>query len=173
MTFLFHQRFYSIKGILKETIMKERLARARVYELQPALLKSLAVFDQTVRKGLEPKLLHLVKIRTSQINGCAFCQHMHAQEARHDGEQQERLDVLASWAEVAVFSERERAALRWAETLARIAQHSVHDEDYDAVAAYFNEQELVNLTGMIMAINAWNRLAISFRFQPDFQLSFN
>lgn len=153
--------------------MKERLARARVYELQPALLKSLAVFDQTVRKGLEPKLLHLVKIRTSQINGCAFCQHMHAQEARHDGEQQERLDVLASWAEVAVFSERERAALRWAETLARIAQHSVHDEDYDAVAAHFNEQELVNLTGMIMAINAWNRLAISFRFQPDFQLSFN
>lgn len=153
--------------------MKERLARARVYELQPALLKSLAVFDQAVRKGLEPKLLHLVKIRTSQINGCAFCQHMHAQEARHDGEQQERLDVLASWAEVAVFSERERAALRWAETLARIAQHSVHDEDYDAVAAHFNEQELVNLTGMIMAINAWNRLAISFRFQPDFQLSFN
>jgi len=148
--------------------MKERLARARVYELQPALLKSLAVFDQAVRKGLEPKLLHLVKIRTSQINGCAFCQHMHAQEARHDGEQQERLDVLASWPEVAVFSERERAALRWAETLARLAQHSVHDEDYDAVAAHFNEQELVNLTGMIMAINAWNRLAIAFRFQPDF-----
>lgn len=91
--------------------MKERIARTHVYELQPALLKSLAVFDQAVRKGLEPKLLHLVKIRTSQINGCAFCQHMHAQEARRDGEQQERLDVLAAWAEVAVFSERERAAL--------------------------------------------------------------
>jgi len=148
--------------------MKERIARTHVYELQPALLKSLAVFDQAVRKGLEPKLLHLVKIRTSQINGCAFCQHMHAQEARRDGEQQERLDVLAAWAEVAVFSERERAALGWAEVLAQIAQRHVRDEDYDAVAAHFNEQELVNLTGMIMAINAWNRLAISFRFQPDF-----
>jgi len=148
--------------------MKERIARTHVYELQPALLKSLAAFDQAVRKGLEPKLLHLVKIRTSQINGCAFCQHMHAQEARRDGEQQERLDVLAAWAEVAVFSERERAALGWAEVLAQIAQRHVRDEDYDAVAAHFNEQELVNLTGMIMAINAWNRLAISFRFQPDF-----
>lgn len=148
--------------------MKERIARTHVYELQPALLKSLAVFDQAVRKGLEPKLLHLVKIRTSQINGCAFCQHMHAQEARRDGEQQERLGVLAAWAEVAVFSERERAALGWAEVLAQIAQRHVRDEDYDAVAAHFNEQELVNLTGMIMAINAWNRLAISFRFQPDF-----
>ncbi|HSX84212.1 MAG TPA: carboxymuconolactone decarboxylase family protein [Cellvibrio sp.] len=149
--------------------MKERLTPARVYELQPALLKSLAVFDQAVRNGLEPKLLHLVKIRTSQINGCAFCQHMHAAEARHDDEQQERLDVVASWAEVGVFSERERAALRWAETLARLSQHPVQDEDYEAVAAHFNEQELVNLTGMIMAINAWNRLAIGFRFQPKFK----
>lgn len=149
--------------------MKERLTPARVYELQPALLKSLAVFDQAVRSGLEPKLLHLIKIRTSQINGCAFCQHMHTAEARHDGEQQERLDVVASWAEVGVFSERERAALRWAETLARLSQHAVHDGDYEAVAAHFNEQELVNLTGMIMAINAWNRLAIGFRFQPKFK----
>lgn len=149
--------------------MKERITPARVYELQPALLKSLAVFDQAVRVGLEPKLLHLVKIRTSQINGCAFCQHMHAVEARHDGEQQERLDVLISWAEVGVFSVREQAALRWAETLAGLAQRDLYNEDFDAVAEYFNEQELVNLTGVIMAINAWNRLAISFRFQPKCQ----
>lgn len=149
--------------------MKERIARQRVYDLQPAFTKSLAVFDQAVRNGIEPRLLHLVKQRVSQINGCAFCQHMHADEARRDGEQQERLDVLAAWTEVDVFSPRERAALHWAETLTRLSQQPVRDEDYAAVAAHFDEQELVNLTGAIMAINAWNRLAVGLHFQPVFK----
>lgn len=149
--------------------MNARLKQTRAYELQPALLSALATFDQAVRKGLEPRLLNLVRMRTSQINGCAFCQHMHANEARRDGEQQERLDILSAWSDVSIFSVREQAALRWAEILARVADHGVHDEEYAAVAAHFSEEELLNLTGVIMAINAWNRLAIAFRFTPTFK----
>lgn len=91
--------------------MKERIEKSAVYKIQPALYKSLPGLGEAAAAGLEHSLVHLVKLRASQINGCAYCQHMHANEARKDGEKQSRLDVLPAWREVPVFSARERAAL--------------------------------------------------------------
>jgi AhpD family alkylhydroperoxidase len=149
--------------------MKERIEKAAVYKIQPALYKSLAGLGEAAAAGLEHSLVHLVKLRASQINGCAFCQHMHANEARKDGEKQSRLDVLPSWREVPVFSARERAALDWAEVATRLSQGSPTDEQFAQLSQVFTQQEIVNLTITIAAINAWNRIAVSFNFFPDFK----
>lgn len=117
--------------------------------------------------GLEPTLLELVKIRASQINGCAFCLDMHHRDAREHGEPQRRLDVLAGWHEVPrLFSDREQAALALTEAVTRIADGGVPDEVWDAAAKQFTEPELVRLLMAIAAINVWNRLAVSTRQQP-------
>lgn len=147
--------------------MKERIDYAKVYKLQPALTKSLVALGEAAASGLEASLIHLVKLRASQINGCAFCQHMHAGEARHDGEKQERLDVLPAWREVPFFSDRERAALQFTEVLTRVAEHGVSDEAFAALTPHFSEQEIVNLVAAIVTINAWNRVAVSFQFLPQ------
>ena len=148
--------------------MNERISRNDVYKLQPALVKSLVGLGDAAASELEHSLIHLVKIRASQINGCAFCQHMHANEARKDGEQQHRLDVLPAWQEVSIFSARERAALAWTESLTRLAGESIHESDYTELAQHFSEKEIVNLTAAIVTINAWNRIAVGFHFAPDF-----
>jgi len=109
----------------------------------------------------------LLKLRASQINGCAFCQHMHANEARHDGETQTRLDVLAAWREVPIFTNRERAALGWTEALTQIAGKGVSDDEFAKVSAEFTQTEIVNLTAVIVAINSWNRIAVGFGFIPN------
>jgi len=148
--------------------MQKRINQPDVYKLQPALLKSLIGLGDAAASELEHSLIHLVKLRASQINGCAFCQHMHANEARKDGEQQHRLDVLPAWREVAIFSARERAALAWTEALTRLADQSVSDACFTEVAAQFSEKEIVNLSAAIATINAWNRIAVGFNFPPNF-----
>lgn len=147
--------------------MKERIAYQQTYKLQPVLAKSLIELGDAAAQKIEHPLIHLIKLRVSQINGCAFCQHMHTNEARKDGEKQARLDVLPAWKEVPVFSAREVAALNWAEKLTLLAANDIHDEDFAAVREQFSEEEVVNLTAAIVAINAWNRIAVGFRFIPN------
>ena len=113
--------------------------------------------------GLERPLLELVKTRVSQINGCAFCIDMHTKDARAAGETEQRLYGLSAWRESPYYSERERAALAWAEVVTLISQTHASDEEYEAARAQFGEEELVKLTMAVIAINGWNRLAIAFR----------
>jgi len=116
--------------------------------------------------GLEQSLLELVKMRVSQINGCAFCLDMHSKDARVRGETEQRLYLLDAWAETSFYSDRERAALAWAETVTRVSESHVPDDVYEATLAEFSEQEIVYLTLAIVVINGWNRLCISFRVEP-------
>lgn len=118
------------------------------------------------QSGLEPSLLELVKLRASQINGCAYCLDMHSKDARAHGETEQRLYALSAWRETPFYAERERAALAWTEAVTLIANGHVPDSVYDEVREHFTDQELVNLTLAVVAINGWNRLAISFRTVP-------
>lgn len=147
--------------------MQERIAYQHVYKLQPALAQSLIGLGEAAAGKLEHSLIHLVKIRASQLNSCAFCQHMHANEARKDGEKQSRLDVLPAWKEVPIFSARERAALKWTEQVTLLTQHEIHDQDFSELKNHFSDEEIVNLTAAIVTINAWNRIAVSFHFLPQ------
>ena len=148
--------------------MSERIPRQQIYQLQPALANALLSLDKAAGDShFSPLLVHLVKLRASQLNGCAFCQRMHAEEARSDGEEQLRLDLLAAWQEVdGIFNERERAALLWTEILTQVATAPVHDSQYAALAEHYTEKEIVDLTSLIIAINGWNRVAITFHLQP-------
>ena len=149
--------------------MQERIPYANVYKTQPVLAKSLvAIGEAVLASGLEVSIYHLVKLRASQINGCAFCQHMHSNEARKDGESQTRLDVLPAWHEVPIFNKRECAALAWTEALTLIAGKGVSDEDFVKVSAEFTQAEIVNLTALIVSINSWNRIAVGLNFIPKF-----
>ena len=116
--------------------------------------------------GLEEELLQLVKLRASQINGCAFCTQLHLNESRHMGIAAPKLDLLVAWREAGVFSEREKAALAWTELLTRLAINHITDEDYAAVSAHFQPAELAWLSTSIALINAWNRIAAPFQYAP-------
>jgi AhpD family alkylhydroperoxidase len=118
------------------------------------------------QSGLEASLLELVKLRASQINGCSYCIDMHSKDARAGGETEQRLYALDAWRETPFYAERERAALAWTEAVTLIADGHVPDAVYDEVREHFTDQELVNLTLAVVAINGWNRLAISFRAVP-------
>lgn len=124
---------------------------------------ALRAVESWLAKSFDTKLLALVKVRASQINGCAFCLHMHSQHARQLGERDERLLLLDAWAKSALYTERERAALAWTEALTNIREGHAPDEVYDQVRRQFSEAELVALSIAIATINAWNRLAIGFR----------
>ncbi|HXV97188.1 MAG TPA: carboxymuconolactone decarboxylase family protein [Anaerolineae bacterium] len=113
--------------------------------------------------GLEVSLLELIKTRASQINHCAYCIDMHTKEARANGESEQRLYGLSAWQETPYYTERERAALAWTEALTLIADNPISDELYEQARQHFSEAELMNLTLAIIAINGWNRIAISFR----------
>lgn len=141
-----------------------RLSRDRVYTLQPAIPRALLELGKDAAASLDPSLIHLINVRVSQINGCVFCLRMHNEEARRDGEQQSRLDVLSAWREASEFSARERSALGWAEVLTDISHKPVSDQVYREISDNFTEAELVNLTAVILQINSWNRMAIGFRF---------
>lgn len=117
--------------------------------------------------GVTPTLIHLIKIRVSQLNGCAFCLNMHIQEARADGEQQARLDVLSAWRETECFSAQEQAALAWAEALTELSIAAVTAEIREAVMQAFGEKDTIELTTVILEINSWNRIAVGFHFTPD------
>jgi AhpD family alkylhydroperoxidase len=142
-------------------MMKPRL---NPYQAAPDALQAMAALESYVEgSGLEPSLIELVKTRASQINGCAFCIHMHTRDARSRGETEERLYLLDAWRESPLYTERERAALAWTEAVTLVARTHVPDAVYDESRAHFSEAELVKLTLLVATINAWNRLAISFR----------
>jgi AhpD family alkylhydroperoxidase len=116
--------------------------------------------------SLDRLLVHLVKMRASQLNGCAFCLDMHSKDARADGETEQRLYALDAWRETPFYSDRERAALEWTEALTFVGQTHAPDDTYRAVRAHFTERELIDLTLAIVAINSWNRICIGFRVEP-------
>ncbi len=122
--------------------------------------------DYLAESGLEPSLLDLVRTRTSQINGCAYCIDMHTKDARARGESEQRLYELDAWRETSFYTERERAALTWTEAVTLITNGHVPDAIYNEVRQHLSEEELVNLTLAVVAINGWNRFAISFRSVP-------
>jgi AhpD family alkylhydroperoxidase len=151
--------------------MQERVSRQEFYQLQPALPRALLAMHEAAKESVEPGLVHLIFFRVSQINGCAFCQHMHAAEARRDGERQERLDMLAGWREAPGFTERERAALAWAEAMTRVADGGIDDALHERTTALFGAKGVTDLTAIVLAINAWNRIAIANRFVPELSSS--
>src|SRR6266516_7431882 len=147
--------------IRRRTAMKPRL---NPYQVAPDTIKALSALEEQIQaSGLEKSLIELVKTRASQINGCAFCINMHTQDARKQGETEQRLYLLNAWHESPLYTDRERAALAWTEALTLIAETHAPDADYEAMRAHFSEAEAENLTMLIGAINAWNRVAISFR----------
>jgi AhpD family alkylhydroperoxidase len=138
--------------------------RLNFAQASPGAVKTMLGLEGFIaRCGIEHSLLHLVKMRASQINGCAYCLDMHSKDARAAGETEQRLYALDAWRETPFYSARERAALAWTESLTRIADTRAPDSDYEAARAEFPERELVDLTLAIVAINGWNRLAIGFR----------
>ena len=141
-------------------------ARLNPYQAEPNAMKALMGLENYVQNsGLEPSLIDLVKTRASQINGCAYCIHMHTRDARARGETEERLYLLDAWRESPLYTERERAALAWTEAVTLVSQTHVPDAVYEEVRGKFGEDELVKLTLLVATINAWNRLAIGFRSQ--------
>ena len=149
--------------------MQQRLDAMKV---GPAAFKAMAGLQAYVdQSGLERSLIELVKIRTSQINGCAYCLVMHTTEARKLGENDERMHLLNAWREAPVFTARERAALAWVEALTLITEGHVPDDVYQQARRHFSEKELVDLTAATVAINGWNRIAIAFRATPQLQVA--
>ncbi|MBW4708737.1 carboxymuconolactone decarboxylase family protein [Roseobacter sp. YSTF-M11] len=117
------------------------------------------------KSGIDPRLLHLLKLRASQINGCAFCVDMHTKEARNDGLSEQWIALVCVWREASVFDARERAVLEWTEALTSVSDTGAPDTAYDAVRAHFSDTEITNLSVAIGTINIWNRLAVGFRTQ--------
>jgi AhpD family alkylhydroperoxidase len=148
----------------KEMTMQPRL---NPYQAVPEAMKALTELEKYVRNsGIEPTLIELVKTRASQINGCAYCIYMHTRDARARGETEERLYLLDAWHEASLYTERERAALAWTEAVTLVSQTHVPDGVYEEARRQFSEEELVKLTLLVATINAWNRMAISFRSMP-------
>ncbi len=150
--------------------MQQRLSYSKV---APEGIEGLHQLEKYVKNcGLEADMIELVKLRASQINGCAYCIDMHTKDARTHGESEQRLYGISAWHEAPFYSERERAALAWTEAVTLVGETRVPDEVYNEARKHFSEKELVDLTLAIIAINSWNRLAISFRtppgsYQPD------
>jgi AhpD family alkylhydroperoxidase len=141
--------------------------RINPYAVAPQILDDLVRYSRAVEAyGLEKSLLELVKIRASQINGCAVCLHMHAEEARRQGESEDRILMLDAWHETGLYTPREKAALAWTEALTRLTETRAPDQAYEAVKAEFSDEELVKLTLMINVINSFNRFGVGFRVEP-------
>jgi AhpD family alkylhydroperoxidase len=139
-------------------------ARLNAFQAAPDLMKAvLALSEASKASSIETGIKELVKIRASQINGCAFCLEMHTREARALGESEERLHLIAGWRESPLYNARERAALAWTEALTLIADTHAPDDVYDAARQQFSDQELTELTVAIGLINLWNRIQVSFR----------
>src|SRR5262245_53310319 len=128
-------------------------------------IEGLVAVEKWIANSFDPKLLDLVKVRVSQMNGCAYCLHLHRQDLIKQGERDDRLLLLDAWRESQLYTERERAALAWAEALTRIAETHVPDALYEQARSAFSEDELLALSIGVTMINAWNRLAIGFRLQ--------
>src|SRR5262245_30320543 len=142
-------------------IMKARIDLMRV---NPGVIHAMLGLERQVRQaGFEDKLLDLVRMRASQINGCSYCLDMHSKDARANGETEQRLYGLNAWRETPYYSTRERAALEWTEALTLVSEAHVPDEVYERVREQFTEDELVHLSLAIVAINGWNRLNVAVR----------
>ncbi len=143
----------------------ERLSSSRI---APDGYKALRSVESYIRQcGLPPRLIELVKMRASQINGCAFCLDMHSKDARRLGETEQRLLLLDAWREAPIYTPAERAALAWTEALTLVAQTHAPDADYEALQAQFSDKEIVDLTILIGQINLWNRLSVGMRTTPE------
>jgi AhpD family alkylhydroperoxidase len=144
-----------------------RIAYDTFQKTTPAARDALLAMGKTADdSGIDKQIVELVKLRVSQINNCAFCLQIHLNVSRKLGVPQEKLDLVATWHEAGIFSDKECAALAWAEALTRLADRGVSDEAYQAVRRHFSESELVFLSTAIATINAWNRLGAAFRFAP-------
>lgn len=144
-----------------------RMASADVYRLVPDAPPAIRALGAAAEQaGLDRGLLELVKLRASQINGCAFCVQYHIDLALELGVPRPKLDLVAVWREAGIFDEREMAALAWAETLTLLAETHAPDAEYDAVRAVFDDRELAALTVAIATINVWNRISVAYRFPP-------
>ncbi len=145
--------------------------RLNYWTKSPNLMESFLTLNNAIEaSGLEKNLMHLVKLRASQINGCAFCIDMHTREARRDGETEQRLYLTSAWHESFLFTPREKTALAWTEALTKLGDHIPNDALFDATRSEFSEEETVVLTALITMINSWNRLSIAFRAvhaEPD------
>jgi len=142
-------------------------ARLDLNKISPGAYKAMAGLEAFVKSSdLEPALLELVRMRASQINGCAYCLDMHSKDARAAGETEQRLYELNAWRETPFYTERERAALAWTEALTLVHETHAPDDVYEEVRKRFTEEEVMSLTAAIVSINSWNRLAIGFRAVP-------
>ena len=142
------------------------MTRLNPFTAAPDELQRMVDYSAAAKTDLEPLLIHLVKLRASQLNGCARCIHMHTQEALKDGDRHERLYLLDAWRETSVYTPRERAALEWTEALTRLSETKAPDSAYDGLPPLFTPAEIVQLTMLINNINAWNRIAVGFRLAP-------
>ena len=141
--------------------------RLDFYKANPAAIKALVGVEERIGKSaLEKSLTELVRLRASQINGCAFCVDMHTTDARKGGETERRLATVVVWRETPFFTDRERAALEWTEALTLVSQEHVPDSVWEVVRPLFSDEEIVDLTLLVSAINGWNRFAIAFRKTP-------
>jgi AhpD family alkylhydroperoxidase len=142
-------------------------ARFNYAKAAPGVYEAMDALEQYLQKcGLEESLMHLVRLRASQINGCAYCLDMHSKDLRAIGEEEQRLYSLDAWRECPYYTERERAALSWTEAVTRVSDGHVPDSVYEEVRPHFNEKELSDLTLTVAGINAWNRLSIAARIVP-------
>lgn len=142
--------------------------RLNFYQASPEAVKAMMALEKAVDGlGIEPSLRELIKLRASQINGCAYCVDLHTREASQAGESERRLHAVCVWRETPFFTPRERAALAWTESITRLAETHAPEEDYAAMAAQFSPREVVDITLAINTINSWNRLAVAFRKMPE------
>ncbi|SAL23497.1 carboxymuconolactone decarboxylase family protein [Caballeronia terrestris] len=143
-------------------------SRLDFYKANPHAIKAMLALEERIGKSsLEKSLAELVRLRASQINGCAFCVDMHTTDARKAGETDRRLATVVVWRESPFFTDRERAALEWTESLTLVSQEHVPDAVWEAVKPHFSDEEIVDLTLLVSAINAWNRFSIGFRKIPS------
>jgi AhpD family alkylhydroperoxidase len=147
--------------------MDQTKPRIDAHKAAPEAYEAMLALERYLHRcGLERSLIELVKLRASQINGCAYCIDMHTKDARAAGETEQRLYLLDAWRESPFYSPRERAALAWTEAVTRVSETHVPDDVYEEARHHYSEKELVDLNWVVVAINAWNRLAIPFRFPP-------
>ena len=142
-------------------------ARFNFPDAAPDAYKAVIALDRYVKQesGIDHRLLHLIKLRASQINGCAYCVDMHVKEARRDGLSEQWINLIVTWRESPLYDARERAVLAWTEALTHVAETRAPDADYEPLREFFSEAEMTKLTVAIGAINVWNRLCVGFRSQ--------
>ncbi|MDL2404926.1 carboxymuconolactone decarboxylase family protein [Rhizobium calliandrae] len=140
--------------------------RLNFAKASPESYKAVSALEQFVQSsGLERRFIHLIKLRASQVNGCAYCVDMHVKEARHDGLGEQWINLMCVWWESPVYDARERALLGWVDAVTKIAETGIPDAAFDTLKPHFSEEEMVKITVAIGAINIWNRLAVGFRSQ--------